>query len=746
MKNQLSEETVQPIAERWLAAREWAEHLLSQMTPAEKIGQLNQVSVDVASPELIGRVEAGLIGSVINVVDPEQIARLRKAAVASRLGIPLLFGRDIVHGFEILGPIPLGLAATWNPELLRVFCALTAKAASMRGLNWTFAPMVDLSRDPRWGRIAEGFGEDPFLSASLARASVQGFQEDLDHVLLACPKHFVGYGASESGIDYNRTHFSDQDLFNLYLPAFEAAFNAGALTVMPSFSEINGQPGVSNQRMLRQILRERLGYTGLIVSDWAALAELTIHGVAEDGAQAAQLGLEAGVHIDMMSGLYETHLVDRSALDTSVMKLIDPLVLDVLTLKHAAGLLDAENNRGSLAGGGKREQQNKEALLTVATQLAEESCILLKNHGQILPWRDIDGSLAIIGPLANQSAEQIGTWSFDADLSQCETPLQAFEAHWGGSVTFCAGLDYSRARDAGGIEDAVKLAASSDKTLLVLGEEAVLSGEAHCRSELDLPGDQTKLLKAVAKAARSLVVVVMAGRPLQLTEILGDVDALLFCFHPGSQSGPAIRNILVGDTNPSGRLPVSFPRSVGQIPIYYRRGSTGRPPVGDEVQFIDDIPVGAKQYSTGNTAYHLDVEPSPLFPFGYGKSYSEFRYQNLSAEVIGLGDDLVVWVQVEIQNVSQRAGRETIQLYMRDPVARVARPVRELVAYKKIELQAGETKGIEFTLGLADLSYHDGAERFVEPGLFQFYVGGDSEASLSVEIRLTPEQLASSGL
>ena len=718
---------------RYSAAEAWAQDVLAKMTLAEKIGQLNQVSEDSASAVLMDAVAAGRVGSVLNVVDPSEIAVLQAAASESRLGIPLLVGRDVVHGFEVMAPIPLGLAATWNPAKVEEFCTLTAAAARSRGINWTFAPMLDVCRDPRWGRIAEGFGEDARLTSVMAEAFVRGLQASPKDSLLACPKHFAGYGASESGLDYNRTYISDIELFNVYFPPFAAAFDAGAMTVMPSFSDVNGQPGAGNQRLLKTFLRDQLGFSGVIVSDWAALAELPIHGVAEDGKEAAQLGLNAGVHIDMMSGLYERFVPELVDEGPENLEQLDALVLEILIVKHLAGLLEPNATKSA--------EPVIDDLLHSATELASESCILLTNEGGTLPIMNRNDSLAVIGPLADQREEQLGTWSFDADPEVSVSILEALKARWQGSLMYGAGLSHSRGMDEGGIEEAASIAAKAAQTVLVLGEEAILSGEAHCRSRLDLPGDQIQLLDAVADAAEKLIVVILAGRPLELADVVERADAVLFCFHPGSGTGPAVADLLLGDANPSGRLPVTLPRRVGQVPIYYGRGNTGRPPLKGEVQFLDDIPIGAKQYSTGNTSYHLDVDPSPLFPFGFGKSYTDFRYDRLTVSVAGAGRTLTISIEVRVTNVGDRSGLETVQLYLRDPVARVARPVRELKVFEKVMLAPEESRRVEFKLGIQDLAYHDGRSWFVEPGRFEWFVGSDSTARLSCRMDLDASQI-----
>ena len=718
---------------RYSAAEAWAQDVLAKMTLAEKIGQLNQVSEDSASAVLMDAVAAGRVGSVLNVVDPSEIAVLQAAASESRLGIPLLVGRDVVHGFEVMAPIPLGLAATWNPAKVEKFCTLTAAAARSRGINWTFAPMLDVCRDPRWGRIAEGFGEDARLTSVMAEAFVRGLQASPKDSLLACPKHFAGYGASESGLDYNRTYISDIELFNVYFPPFAAAFDAGAITVMPSFSDVNGQPGAGNRRLLTTLLRDRLGFRGVVVSDWAALAELPVHGVAEDGKEAAQLGLNAGVHIDMMSGLYERFVPELVDEGPENLEQLDALVLEILIVKHLAGLLEPNATKSA--------EPVIDDLLHSATELASESCILLTNEGGTLPITNRNDSLAVIGPLSDQREEQLGTWSFDADPQLSVSILKALKARWQGSLMYSVGLSHSRGMDGGGIEEASSIAAKATQTVLVLGEEAILSGEAHCRSRLDLPGDQLRLLDAVADAAEKLIVVILAGRPLELADVVERADAVLFCFHPGSGTGPAVADLLLGDANPSGRLPVTLPRRVGQVPIYYGRGNTGRPPLKGEVQFLDDIPVGAKQYSTGNTSYHLDVDPSPLFPFGFGKSYTDFRYDRLTVSVAGAGRTLTISIEVRVTNVGDRSGLETVQLYLRDPVARVARPVRELKVFEKVMLAPEESRRIEFKLGIQDLAYHDGQSWFVEPGRFEWFVGSDSTARLSHPIDLDASQI-----
>ena len=602
-----------------LDARSKAESLLENLSLGEKIGQLVLVEAtdgDV-SHLLHGAIAEGRVGSVINAVDPLEVAELQRIArEESPHGIPLLIGRDVIHGFKTIFPIPLGLAATWNEELVEACARESADEAARQGINWTFAPMIDISRDPRWGRVAESFGEDPYLTARMGVAMVRGFQNGTEHQLISCLKHFVGYGASESGKDYNTTNIPEIELRNVYLPPFKACLEAGAMTIMPSFSDLNGMPASGNPWLMQDLLRGEWSFAGFAVSDWCSIPQLAVHGVAENERDAVLQAARAGVNMDMVGGSYAAHLealVDNGLLDIPV---IDALVRDVLTVKLEAGLFDRAPRR--LLSAPPSDQATNLAL-----RAAEESLVLLKNHGDLLPLPADPGRVCLLGPLADEAYEQLGTWVFDADRSRSVSVKDALEQRLGDQLSFDSLLETSRDRSLSGIDRAKELVRDCDHVVVVLGEESILSGEAHCLANPSLPGAQTSLVSELSRLGKPLVVVVMAGRPLVIPEIVEQADALLYALHPGTMAGPAIANVLFGDADASGRLPVSLPRSLGQIPIYYAHGRTGKPVSADTLVHVDDIAKGAPQTSIGNASFHLDVDPSPLLPFGFGLSYSQ---------------------------------------------------------------------------------------------------------------------------
>lgn len=708
---------------------ERAESVLESLSLREKVGQLVQVNGDGhVSDSLRDAIARGEIGSVINEVDPATVTELQRLARSeSPNGIPLLIGRDVIHGFRTIFPIPLGLAATFDEALVEEASALSAREAAIQGINWTFAPMLDVSRDPRWGRIAESLGEDTYLTTVLGSAMVRGFQRDSDHRLLACPKHFVGYGASESGRDYNTASIPELELRNVYLPPFKAALDSGAASLMPSFSDLNGRPPTGNRWLLRDVLREEWGFDGFVVSDWASVTELAVHGLAADDADAARIAVESGTNMDMASGAYAHHLERLVEEGIVAMSLVDELVLEVLKVKISLGLFDEKRTWNEVA-------TVSEESLALAQRAAEQSIVLLKNDDAILPLAR-EQRVALIGPLADQPYEQLGTWVFDADMNDSISLRAALEARIGNHLGFSAGLETSRDRRHDEFEEALELARSSDVVILALGEESILSGEAHCRTDISLPGAQEALVAALADVGKPIVGVVMAGRPLVLESVTDHLDAMLFAWHPGTMAGPALVNLLYGDVNPSGKLPVTLPRSVGQIPIFYNHRNTGRPPVPESINYIDDIDPQAHQVSVGNTSFHLDVHPSPAYPFGFGLSYTSFDYSDLevlSASRIGDGFSIAV----SVTNLGERPGCEVLQLYIQDPVASATRPVRELKRFRRLSLEPGETRRVELSVGADDLAFFNGEETIVEPGVFRVWVGGDANAPLGTEFEL----------
>ena len=712
--------------------------LLAQMTLDEKIGQLLQVQAGGGwvPDDLRAMIRDGRLGSVLNEVDFATVQELQRIAMAeSRLGIPLLVGRDVIHGFTTVMPIPLGQAASWNPELVRRGAEVAAHEAAARGVNWTFAPMIDIARDPRWGRIAESLGEDPHLASVLGAAMVQGFQGDDPTVpgrIAACAKHFAGYGASESGRDYNTTNIPEHELRNVYLPPFKAAVDAGVMTLMTSFSDLNGVPASANTLILRDILRDEWQFDGFVVSDWESIRQLQVHGFTASDRDSAREAANAGVDMEMVSRTYADHLAALVHDGEVPMVQIDAMVANILRVKMRLGLFETPH-----ADPATLPAAACDAHLAVAQDAARESLVLLRNEGAILPLSPTAlSSIAVIGPLADDPHEQLGTWIFDGDAQYSRTVLQGIRAAVGSEVTVrtARGLETTRSHDHGLFEDAVAAAAASDVVVMVLGEEAILSGEAHCRAEITLPGAQEALIAAVAATGRPIVLVIMAGRPLALERVVSQVHALLYAWHPGTMAGPAIAEVLFGMAAPSGRLPVTLPRVTGQIPIYYAHKPTGKPSTPETLIHIDAIEARAPQTSVGNTSFHLDAGDTPLFPFGFGLSYTTFAYETLTVEPRALTRDDVLSVQVEVVNTGPVAAHEVVQCYVRDRVGSITRPVRELKAFRKVYLAPGERMTVTFVLTPDDLAFHGrDLRRRTEPGHFDLWVGGDSRATLHAD-------------
>jgi beta-glucosidase len=715
--------------------------LLQRMTLAEKIGQLNQqnASGDNCPDYLREELRAGRIGSVLNQVNFELVNELQRISIEeSRLGIPLLIGRDVIHGFKTIMPIPLGQAASFNPDIVRQGAAISAREASKTGVNWTFAPMVDISRDARWGRIAESLGEDPYLCSILGVAMVEGFQgDDLSspYSIAACGKHFVGYGASESGRDYNTTNIPENELRNIYLKPFKAIVDAGVSTLMTSFSDLNGVPASANSFILKQVLRDEWKFDGLVVSDWNSIRELSVHGLTENDKQAAFEASSAGVDMEMAGCAYTDHLPELIDEGKVSINKIDTMVANILRAKFRLGLFDnAYTNPDKLP-----ELANQEAL-QVAKSAALESVVMLKNEHSILPLSSTAlSSIAVIGPLANDKHEQLGTWIFDADKDLTITGLQGINDLVGAEldVRYVAAMKTSRTHSTEQFDEALSIASDADVTVLFLGEESILSGEARSRADIDLPGAQIELVRKIREIGKPVVAVILAGRPLTLGNIIEHVDAILYAWHPGTMGGPAIADLLFGIQSPSGKLPVTFPHKVGQLPIYYNHKHTGRPPTQEEVVYIDDIQQYAEHTSLGMTSFHIDANFKPLFPFGYGLSYANFEYHNihLSAFELNFGDTLKV--SAEVFNNSDIDAVEIVQLYIRDLVGSVTRPVKELKGFTRQSLKAGERKRVQFELHTDDLAFHGRDMKLkAESGLFHIWVGGNSDSGLSSEFRL----------
>jgi len=718
------------------------EELIGKMTIEEKIGQMAQINGfgGQIPDELKESIKAGRIGSILNEVNVETLNEIQRIAIEeSRLGIPLLIGRDVVHGFKTSFPIPLGLAATWNPQIVRKGSEIAAAEASSSGVNWTFAPMIDIARDSRWGRIAESFGEDPYLVSQMAIASTKGFQGEANTTfangkIAACAKHFAGYGAAEGGRDYNTTLIPEGELRDVYLPPFKAAVDAGIMTFMTGFNDLNGVPASGNQFLFKKVLREEWKFDGMVVSDWASIHEMLAHGFAADEKDAAQKAINAGVDMEMASRCYFENLNQLVSSGAITEDLLDNAVRNILQLKFKLGLFENPYV--------PEEKQNifgKEESFKAALKAAEQSVVLLKNENQILPLSKDINSVAVIGPMSHEKYEQGGTWNFDGDSLYAVTPLEGIKEILGDrKVKYVKGLKYSRDKSTRGFNKAIKAAQNSDAVILCLGEEAIISGEAHCRAHIDLPGSQAELVHEIAKLNKPVIMVVMAGRALCIVDEINKSDAILYAWHPGCMGGKAVANLIFGDAVPSGKLPITFPKSVGQIPMHYNHKPCGRPVDPSNWLSIDDIPVKTYQTSLGNTSHYLDDGYTPLFPFGFGLSYTTFEYSNLKVETPMLNANEDVKLSFTLKNTGDFKAEEVAQVYIRDMVGNVTRPVRELKAFKRVKLTPGQEKQISISIPASDLAFHNQSmEKVVEAGLFNVWVGGDSNASLeeSFEIK-----------
>ncbi len=705
--------------------------LLAKMSLEEKLGQLNlrgrgsTGSKSEIPPELVEAVRQGRVGALINVMLPEEVDRLQRVAVEeSPSGIPLLFGRDVIHGLHAVAPIPLAQAATWNPQLLEVGARVAARDARAYGINWTFAPMVDITRDPRWGRIAESLGEDPLLASRLAAAMVRGWQGsslDSPTSVAACVKHFAAYGAAEGGRDYNTVSLSETDLRNTYLPPFRAAIDAGALSVMSAFNEINGVPASAHYELLTGVLRGEWGFEGLVVSDWDSVSEMIDHGFSADEAAAARQAIQAGLDMEMISRTFEDHLPALIESGVVAETTIDTAARRILRVKQRLGLFERPY-RPTVTEMGSLSQESLDA----AYRLAVESAVLLKNTDGVLPL-SAASRLAVIGPLANAPREQLGTWSFDGRAEDSVTPLTSLKGRLGDDrVGYAAGLDHSRSTSSEGFAEAVELARRSDVALFFGGEEAILSGEAHSRADIRLPGAQQELVRRLAESGTPVVLVVLAGRPLVLREILDVVAGVLYAWHPGTLAGPALTDLLLGVESPGGRLPVTWPKGVGQIPIYYNHKRTGRPPDPDRMIAIEEIPVGAWQSSLSNTSYYLDLGMNPEFPFGFGLSYSTFEYDAVRLSTDRLTPDGSIEIETTVTNSGDRKAAEVVQLYLRDRVGSRTRPVRQLAGFRRLVLEPGAAETVVFELHSEDLAFYDGHSWVAEPGEFDVWIAPDA--------------------
>lgn len=710
------------------ATEQKVEALLSKMTLEEKLGQMNQISSYGNIEDMSGLIKKGEIGSILNEVDPVRVNALQRVAVEeSRLGIPLLMARDVIHGFKTIFPIPLGQAATFDPQVVEDGARIAAIEASSVGVRWTFSPMIDVSRDPRWGRIAESCGEDTYLSSVLGAAMVKGYQGDSLNSptsIAACAKHFVGYGAAEGGRDYNSTFISERNLRNIYLPPFEAAAKAGAATFMTSFNDNDGVPSTGNKFILRDVLRGEWGFDGLVVTDWNSAREMIAHGVATDDKDAAALAVNAGVDMEMVSYTFFKYLPEEIKAGKVKQSVVDEAVRNILRVKFRLGLFD-----NPYVDEKKASVMYDASHLEAAKRAAEESAILLKNEGEVLPLKENIRTVAVVGPMADAPHDQLGTWIFDGEKAHTQTPLTAIKEMYGDKVQviYEQGLAYSRDKNTAGISKAVAAAQRADVVIAFVGEESILSGEAHCLADLNLQGAQSELIAALAKTGRPLVTVIMAGRPLTIGKEVEASNAVLYSFHPGTMGGPALADLLFGKAVPSGKTPVTFLKTVGQVPLYYAHNNSGRP-ASSHLKPLDEVPLEASQTSEGSSSSYMDVGAQPLYPFGYGLSYTTFKYGKPQLSAGELSSKDVLTVTFDLENTGKYEGTEIAQLYVQDKVASVTRPVKELKRFARVTLKPGEKKTVSFELPISELAFWNlNMVKTVEPGDFGLWVGPDSQ-------------------
>lgn len=709
--------------------------LLAQMTLDEKVGQLTQFSDfwDVTGPTPTGDIQArkaafvksGQIGSMLNVIGTEKVRAIQEYAVEnSRLGIPIVFAYDVIHGHKTIFPLPLSEAASWDLDLMEQTARIAAIESSAAGQNWTFAPMVDLSRDPRWGRVMEGAGEDPYLGSQIAIARVNGFQGDdltAPDTIATTAKHFAAYGFAEAGRDYNTADMGTVTLFNVILPPFKAAIHgANARTVMNAFNTLNGIPATGDAFLMRDILKGEWDFDGLIVSDWGSAIEMIDHGFAANAKEAARMAMNAGSDMDMESYAFFNHLADLVEEGAVSIDDVDDAVRRVLRIKFELGLMDDPYRY--IDASREAELLMHPDHVEVARQMAERSVVLLKNDDDLLPLK-ADDNIAVIGALAADKDSPLGNWRAQGEANSAVSLVEGMKA---------AGLEFTYAEgaavqvgeagfgdevmvnmtDKSGFAAAVEAARGAEKVIMVLGEDALQSGEGRSRAELDFPGVQQELLEAVHAVNPNIILVVMSGRPLILSWADENVPSILQAWHLGHESGNALTNVLTGAYNPSGKLPMTFPRSLGQIPIYYNHLNTGRPGPKKEVFW----------------SHYIDEKNTPLYPFGHGLSYTDFSYSRLATKV--MGDE--VKVTVRVKNTGKRSGEEVVQLYIHDQAASVSRPERELKAFEKIALKPNQRQTVTFTLSADDLGfYNQRGEYVVEPGVFDIFVGGTSDAALT---------------
>ena len=731
---------------------EKVDSILNLMTVEEKIGQLNLPSAgqfttgEAKNSDIGGKIEKGLVGGLFNIKSVASIRDIQKIAVEkSRLKIPLIFGMDVIHGYETTFPIPLGLSCSWDMELIKKTAKMAAQEATADGINWTFSPMVDISRDPRWGRVSEGSGEDAFLGSEVAKAMVLGYQGDdlsQNNTLMACVKHFALYGAPEGGRDYNTVDMSRMRMYNEYLPPYKAAVDAGVGSAMASFNEIDGIPATGNKWLLTDVLRDEWGFNGFVVSDYTGIEEMMYHGVG-DLQQVSAQALNAGLDMDMVAEGFLTTLKKSLEEGKISMETLNTAVKRILTAKYQLGLFDdpykyCDENRA------KTEVFTKENR-AFARQVASESMVLLKNDNQILPLNK-SAKIAVVGPLAYTKENMAGTWSVGTPHEESISLLEGIKEVAGdnGTILYAKGSNLSYDKDFEKIatmfgreiprdgrtdeqlrQEAVSIAAKSDVIIAAIGESSEMSGESSSRSDISIPQAQKDLLQALVKTGKPIVIVLFNGRALVLNEESKSATAILDVWFSGSESGHAIADVLFGDVNPSGKLTSTFPRSVGQIPLYYNHKNTGRPLGNKEGKFV--------KFKSN----YLDIPNEPLYPFGFGLSYTKFDYSNLKLSTNQLDSKGNIEVSVDVTNSGDYDGKEVVQLYIRDLVGSVTRPVKELKGFQKVEIKKGETRTVTFKLTVEDLKFYNYNLDFVaEPGDFDVFVGANSDASLKLQFEL----------
>ncbi|MDY0252794.1 MAG: glycoside hydrolase family 3 N-terminal domain-containing protein [Tenuifilaceae bacterium] len=703
----------------------FVEDLMKKMTLEEKIGQLTLFSsgYDITGPTMhenyANDIKAGKVGAVFNAYGVKFTTELQKMAVEeTRLGIPLLFGYDVIHGHRTIFPIPLGETASWDMDYIEKSARIAAIEATSEGLHWTFAPMIDVTRDPRWGRIAEGSGEDPFLTSMVARAKVRGYQgkDFYDvHTMLACAKHFAAYGAPQGGRDYHTVDMSEIELRNTYLPPFKAAINEGVATFMTAFNELFGVPATGSKYLLTDVLRGEWKFKGFVVTDYTSIKEMIPHGFAKDEKHAGELAINAGVDLDMQSGIFNNHLKNSIDEGKVSIKTIDNAVRRILNLKYELGLFEDPYRYSNI------ERQHENILtsehLEFARDFARRSIVLLKNENNTLPLSKDIKSIAVIGPLADSQKDMIGSWSAAGDYKKSVTLLQGIKNKVGENTrilhTIGTGVnDNSRE----GFSEAIRLAKASDAIVLAIGEHKNMSGEAASRSDINLPGLQEELALELAKIGKPLIVVLMNGRPLTIEKVDQEASAILETWFLGTTAGDAIADVLFGDYNPSGKLPVTFPRNGGQVPTFYNEKNTGRP-------------YSEQKY----TSKYLDVPNTPLYPFGHGLSYTTFKYSEIKLEDTLMSKNKPLLASIIVTNTGNRFGEEVVQLYTRQLVGSITRPVKELKAFKKIGLEPGESFEVTFRLTWEDIAFYNSKNQFVtEPGEFNLFIGTSSQQAKEI--------------